>query len=148
MKENEIRIKAMCIFHKDGKVLVSKHFDKVKNEYFYRMLGGSVNFFETSEAGVRREIQEELLSDIEKLKLIDVTENLFTFEGNKGHEISFLYQGDLVQKELYSQNPIHIIEDTYEFDAEWINIKDILAGEIPLYPIFDYKTLLGINNLE
>jgi NADH pyrophosphatase NudC (nudix superfamily) len=64
-QEGKIRIKAMCLFYKDGKVLVSKGFDKVKNENFYRVLGGSVNFFETGEAGVRREIQEELLSEVE-----------------------------------------------------------------------------------
>ena len=140
-REEKIRIKAMCLFHKDGKVLVSKGFDKVKNENFYRVLGGSVNFFETGEAGVRREIQEELLSEIENLKLIDVIENLFTYEGNKGHEIVFLYHGDLAREELYTQNSIHIVEDTYEFDAEWIAINDVLSGKIPLYPAFDYKTL-------
>ena len=148
MKEKQITIKAMCVFHKNGKVLISKHFDKVKNEYFYRVLGGGINFSETSEAGVRREIQEELLSDIENLKLIDVIENIFTFEGNIGHEISFLYQGDLLRKELYSQNPIHIIEDTYEFDAEWVAVNEILTGGIPLYPTFDYKTLLGANTIN
>ena len=140
-QEGKIKIKAMCLFHKDGKVLISKHFDKVRNESFYRVLGGSINFFETSEAGVRREIQEELLSEIENLKLLDVIENLFVFEGNTGHEISFLYKGDLTRKELYSQNPIHIIENTYEFDANWIATDDILTGEIPLYPNFDYETL-------
>ena len=148
MKEKEIKIKAMCIFHKGGKILISKHFDKVINKYFYRVLGGGINFSETSEAGVRREIQEELLSDVENLKLIDVIENIFIFEGNKGHEISFLYKGDLVRKELYLQNPIHIIEDTYEFDAEWVAINDILTGEIPLYPAFNYKTLLGGNTFN
>ena len=132
----------MCVFYKDGKILVSKHFDKVKNEYFYRVLGGSVNFFETSEAGVQREIQEELHSDIENLKLIDVIENTFHFEGNKGHEITFLYTGDLAKKELYTQDSIHIVEDTYEFDAKWVALEDILNGSIPLYPIFDYKNLL------
>jgi ADP-ribose pyrophosphatase YjhB (NUDIX family) len=142
MKEKEITIKALCIFHKDGKILVSKHFDKAKNESFYRLLGGSVNFSETSETGIRREIQEELLSDVENLELIKIIENIFIYEGKKGHEISFLYKGDLVRKELYSQNPIHVIEETYEFDAEWIDLNDILTEKIPLYPIFDYKTFL------
>lgn len=131
----------MCLFHNNGKVLVSKGFDRVKNEHFYRVLGGSVNFFETGKAGVRREIQEELHSEIENLKLVDVIENLFTYEGSKGHEIVFLYSGDLSRKELYEQNPIHIIEDTYEFDAEWIATSDVLAGKIPLYPALDYKIL-------
>lgn len=148
MKEKEIKIKAMCVFYKNGKILVSKHFDKVKNEYFYRVLGGGVNFSETSEVGVRREIQEELLSDVENLKLIDVIENIFIFNGEKGHEISFLYTGDLVRKELYLQNTIHIIEDTYEFDVKWVAINDIINGEIPLYPTFDYKNLFSVNTIK
>lgn len=131
----------MCLFHRDGKVLVSKGFDSAKKEYFYRVLGGSVNFFETGEVGVRREIREELQSEIDNLKLIDVIENIFTYEGDKGHEIVFLYSGDLSRDELYERNPIHVIEDTYEFDAEWIPTKDILVGTIPLYPAMDYKTL-------
>lgn len=137
----KIKIKAMCLLHKNGKVLVSKCFDKVKNEHFYRVLGGSMNFFETSETGVRREIQEELNSEIKNLKFIDVIENLFIYEGDKGHEVVFLYSGDLSRKELYEQNPIHVVDDAHEFDAEWIPIKDILAGEIPLYPALDYKAL-------
>ena len=141
--EQAIKEKAMCIFHHDGKILVSKHFDSVKNENFYRMLGGGVNFSETSEAGIRREIQEELSSDIENLKLLDVIENIFTFEGVKGHEICFLYTGDLAKKELYSQDSIHVVEDTYEFNAKWVALEDILNGSVPLYPIFDYKNLLN-----
>src|SRR3989344_2264408 len=105
-QEEKIKIKAMCIFRKNGKILVAKCFDKIKNEHFYRILGGSVKFSEISEIGIRREIQEELLSEIENLKLVDVIENLFTYEGSKGHEIVFLYTGDLARKELYTQNSI------------------------------------------
>lgn len=131
----------MCLFQNDGKILVAKGFDKVKNEYFYRVLGGNVNLFETGEAGVRREIQEELQSSVDNLKLLDVVENIFTYEGNKGHDIIFLYCGDLARKELYEQKTFHIVEDTYEFDAEWISTDSILSGKIPLYPGLDYKKL-------
>jgi len=140
---SKFNLKAMCIFHKDGKILVSKGFDKVKNEHFYRFLGGGVDFFETGKSAVRREIKEELHSEIENLEIIDVIENLFTFEGIKRHEIVFFYVGDLVNKELYKQNKIHVVEDTHEFDAEWISIDGILQGSLPLYPALDYKTLFS-----
>lgn len=140
METGKIKMKAMCLFHRDGKILVSKGFDKIKNQHFYRVLGGGVDFFETAEAGVRREIQEELQSGIDNLKFLGVVENLFVHEDNKGHEIVFLYSGDLSRSELYEQNIIHVI-DTCEFDAEWISITDILMGQIPLYPIWDYETL-------
>ena len=131
----------MCFFQMDGKVLVSRGFDTVKKEYFYRPLGGHIDFFETAEAGIRREIQEELGSEIENLKLIQTIENLFTYQEKKEHEIVFLYSGDLAKKELYETNPIKIIEPDHEFEASWVPIKDILSGQIPIYPKFDYKEL-------
>ncbi len=141
-QEGRIRIKAMCLFVHDGKILVQKGYDKVKGEYFYRVLGGSLNFFEKIEEGLRREIREELKSELDNLALLDVVENLFVYEGNKGHEIVFLYSGDLSRKELYGQNTIHVIEKTYEIDVEWVPIEKVLNKEIPLYPALDWSRFL------
>jgi len=139
--EEQIKAKAMCLFYQDGKILVSRGRNKVTNEIFYRLLGGSLNFFENSEAGIRREIQEELHSDIENLKFITTIENTFTHEDWRGHEIVFVYLGDLKRKELYEQNVIHIVEETYEFDAEWIPVRDVIKGTKILFPSFDWKSL-------
>ena len=131
----------MCVFHKDGKILVAKGFEKAKNETFYRLLGGSLNEGEKSEDGIRREMHEELQSDLENLRLLDVVENTFVFEGVEGHQKVFIYSADLARKELYSKNPIHIVEETYEFDAGWVSKSELLAGKTPLYPAFDYSNL-------
>jgi len=90
---------------------------------------------------VRREIREELQSEIENLERIEIIENIFTYAGEKGHEIVFLFKGQLARKELYKQETIHIDEDEYEFDARWIPINALLNGDVPLYPAFDYKLL-------
>lgn len=133
----------MCLLiDENQKVLVGKGYDNVKKENFYRVLGGSLNFGETAEDGIRREILEELNCKIDKLKLLEVIENLFEYEGKKGHEIVFLFAGEVSNKELKKQNIIHIVEDRYEYDAEWVSIKNILKRETILYPAFDYKKLL------
>lgn len=137
----EIRVKAMCLFYRDGKILVSKGIDKITKQTFYRLLGGSLNFFENSETGIRREIQEELHSDIDNLKFITTVENTFTHEDWRGHEIVFIYLGDLTRKELYEQSSIHIVEENYEFDAEWIPVRDVIKGTKTLFPAFDWKSL-------
>ncbi|MBI4836773.1 MAG: NUDIX domain-containing protein [Candidatus Abawacabacteria bacterium] len=141
-KEERIKVKALCLFHKDGKILASRGINKITNQVFYRLLGGSLNFFETGEAGIRREIKEELHSEIDNLHFIDVVENIFTHEDWRGHELIFLYSGDLVRQELYAQQMIHIVEDTYEFEAEWIAIIEILSGARTLFPALDWKSLL------
>ncbi len=133
----------MCLLLDDkGRILVSKGYDKIKNEHFYRVLGGSLNEGENPEDGVRREIREELNSEIERLKFLTQIDNKFVFEDKEGHEIVNLFQGELVKKELESVSDIHIVEDHYEFDACWIPISDIFEGKAILYPSFDYKTLL------
>lgn len=81
-QEQKIRIKAMCLFTHKGKTLVSKGYDEKKNETFYRVIGGSVNFGEKTEGSVRREVREELGCEVENLKLVKVVENVFEFNGN------------------------------------------------------------------
>ncbi len=71
-----IRVKAMCLFISAGKVLVAngKSLKSRRGDVvvvpgnFYRAIGGSLNFSETSIEGVRREIREELESEIEDLE--------------------------------------------------------------------------------
>ncbi|MEI7741738.1 MAG: NUDIX domain-containing protein [bacterium] len=142
----KIKIKAMCMFRKGDLVLVSRGFDKVTNEHFYRALGGSVNFFETGLEGVRREIDEELHSGIENLRFLRVVENLFEYEGRRGHEVTFLYAGDLAKKELYEEKLITIVEDTYQLEAEWILMSDFLSGEKILYPELNWKEVFESLN--
>lgn len=132
----------MCLFIHNGRVLVGKGYEKATGEEFYRVLGGSIHFGETTEEGVRREIKEELKSEIENLRLLEVLENRYTYEGRQGHEIVFLYQGDLADKSLYEQNPIHIIEATYEFYTDWVTVDDIIRGEKKLYPTCEYRKYL------
>lgn len=137
--DNRIRIKVMCVITDGDRVLAGHGYDDVKNEDFYRVLGGNMEFGETSEEGVRREIREELNSEIEDLKFLDVVENTYVYKGKPGHEIIFLFQGTLTDKEIYTQEKIHIVEDGYEFDAEWVSLKDVQAGTARLYPEYDYS---------
>jgi ADP-ribose pyrophosphatase YjhB (NUDIX family) len=136
------RIKAMCIFTHSGKLLATKGYDKNKDETYYRLVGGSVNFGEKSEDGIRREIREELQCDVENITFSKVIENIFTYEGKDGHEIVFLYRGDLSDKGLYEKEKIHIVEPYGEFDAEWILVSDVLSEKVKLYPAMDCSSVL------
>ncbi len=143
-KNNSITaIKAIGVFVKDGKTLASKGFDEKKGETFYRGIGGGIHFRETSEDAMKREIKEELGCEVENLKLVDVAENVFTFNGEDRHQIVFLYTGDLSNKDLYKQDKIHIVEPYSEFDAEWVPIEDILRGKVILYPSLDWPEVFS-----
>lgn len=145
--KDKIRVKALCLFVHDGKVLAGKGGDSIKGEEFYRLLGGTVNFEERSEEAMRREIREELGCEIDNLTLLDVLENIFIFEGQRGHEIIFLFKGSLADRSLYNQNKIHVVEDDYEFDALWVSLEDVISGKVILYPEYDYSKVLQQREL-
>ncbi|MDW3844990.1 NUDIX domain-containing protein [Micromonospora sp. BRA006-A] len=54
-------------------------------------MGGGIDFGETAEAAVRRELREELDVDLLDVRLLGVLENLFHAFGRDGHEIVFVF---------------------------------------------------------
>lgn len=126
----------------DGRTVVSKNGRASVAADFYRVVGGTVNFFETTEKGIQREIKEEFGTEIENLQLLEVAENLYPFDNIKRHAIEFLYKGELKNKELLKTGTIHVVDDGYEVDAVWVPIEELLHGPIPLYPK-EYKKYLG-----
>ena len=147
--EPKIRVKAMCLLLLKGHVFVAdgssmkSSVRSVEASKFYRVIGGSIDFDEDAETAVRREVREELNTEIEDLTHLDVVENRFTYTGERGHEVIFLYKGIPKKKDWDMARPFHIIEDTYEFDAVWVPIHALLHGEITLYPMLDYRKYIG-----
>jgi ADP-ribose pyrophosphatase YjhB (NUDIX family) len=130
---NNIRPNALVIILKDDSLLVQKGSDQKTGEIFCRLLGGGIELGESSNQTLKREIKEELNATILNEKLLGVIENIFEFNGKKGHEITFLYQGDLAEKNLYSQNKIKIVDKNDKY-AEWVAVSKIKNGNITLYP--------------
>ena len=54
-KFKEIRPVVLGLAVRNNKLLVSEGFDTVKNETFYRCLGGGIEFLEKSEDALKRE---------------------------------------------------------------------------------------------
>jgi 8-oxo-dGTP pyrophosphatase MutT (NUDIX family) len=90
MDTTRIRPIAVCLFRNENRILVSEGFDTVKQYYYYRPLGGGIEYGESSREAIVREIQEELGARVENLQLLGVLENIFVYEGQLGHEIVFV----------------------------------------------------------
>jgi len=79
MDTTRIRPIAVCLFRHENRILVSEGFDTVKQDYYYRPLGGGIEYGEPSREAVAREIREELGAEIENIRLLDVLENIFVY---------------------------------------------------------------------
>ncbi len=112
-------------------------YDPLKKEYFYRPLGGGIEFGEHSKETICRELMEELHVEVdrESLKYLGALENIFTFNGARGHEIVLIYDGRLKEFGLYEQTMIVGKEaNGEEFRGMWKDLEEFGEGKAILYP--------------
>jgi ADP-ribose pyrophosphatase YjhB (NUDIX family) len=119
MKTNEIRVIAVCVFRHDDKILVCEYFDQGRDTPFYRLLGGAVEFGETTQQSIKREIKEEIDKAIANLKLLTILENIFTLEGETGHEIVYIYEGHFADEAAYQRESFVVHEEGETLKASW-----------------------------
>ena len=136
-KFREIRPIVLGLVKKDNKLLVGKGYDKVKQQEFYRCLGGGIEFLEKSEDALKREFKEELNIEIKVDKFLGISENIFTFEGKDAHEIALLYDA-YIKEEDYKEK--YKIIDEEDSEAIWVDINRFKNKELILYPeqVFKY----------
>lgn len=137
-KFKEIRPIALGLAINNNKLLVSEGFDKVKNETFYRCLGGGIEFLEKSEEALKREFLEEINVDITVKNFLGISENIFTYQGKKAHELILFYSIE-ISDENY-QEEYKVIDDHGETIAKWIDIDEFKNKNKILYPkeVFKY----------
>jgi len=128
-----VRVKAVCLFLHEGLLLAIDGFDPTKQQRFWVPVGGRVEFGETSRDAIIREVREELGAEITDLRQLGVRENLFTFDGEQGHEIVFVYEAQFTDPQMYETEEIQGLENGEEFTAHWID-PFAPEGDRPLYP--------------
>lgn len=130
-----IKAKALCIFRHQDQVLLSYGYDPSKDETYLRPIGGGIEFGETSVQAIEREVLEEINQQITKPKLLAVLENLFTFDGQQGHEIVFVYDAEFIDSVLYTEIEIRGCETSgLSYIAQWLSREQIELNQYPVYP--------------
>ena len=130
-----IRPLALCVLSKDDRYLVADGYDPEKDQVFYRPPGGGIDFGETSEEALRREIREEMGFEIRNTRRLGVLENIFTFAGRRGHEIVFVYDADPVNTSIYDREELRGRDsDGREFTCHWLDLQSVGPDFPPVYP--------------
>ena len=136
MKPNVIRPIVICVCRHAGRILAAESEDPVKQQRFYRPLGGAIEFGEYSAETVAREFQEELGATLTDVRYLGTLENVFTYNGQSGHEIALVYDGRFADPSLYERPVIEGAEDSgAPFRAVWLSLAECAApGAPPVYP--------------
>ena len=129
-----IRVLAICLFRRGDAILVTEGLDTANNQRYARPLGGGVELGETSEQTIVREIREELGAEVRDLKLLGVLENLFELEGRQQHEVVFVYDGQFMDRSLYEQAEMPLLDGGWRTGAIWRPLA-WFDDQCPLVPV-------------
>ncbi|MCX6831944.1 MAG: NUDIX domain-containing protein [candidate division Zixibacteria bacterium] len=130
-----IRVIAICVFRHEDSIFVGEGIDDVKQESFYRPLGGGVEFGETGRDAIVREIAEEINAGICALRYIETIENIFVHNGQPMHEIVLVYEGQFSDDSYYdSSGSIVGDEEGMAFKATWVPLEEFRERKKILYP--------------
>ena len=119
----------------DDRIFVVEGHDRLKGQTFYRPPGGGIEFGEISEAALRRELVEELDVEPTSAQYIGTLENVFTYDGQPGHEVVAVYRVELPPEDrLRFDTVVGRESDGTPFAARWLLLDRVRDGSAILYP--------------
>lgn len=129
--QNRLNIRSVSLVIEQGCLLVHRE----AQEDFWSLPGGRVEFFETSQETVVREMQEELGWHARAGDLQFYVENFFEYNAHRYHEISTYYPLTVEpEPKVLPYQPFQGIETDCELIFQWVPIAELEA--LHLLPTF------------
>ena len=130
----QIRTKALAVVCVQDHILVCAIPDDSGAVKGWRPLGGSVEFGERAEDTVVRELNEEIAATAQVTGLRGVLQNIYTHEGQMGHEIAFIYDVTLTDPGLAAAQEFVVEDSGSRFACAWVALDRFRSGQETLFP--------------
>jgi ADP-ribose pyrophosphatase YjhB (NUDIX family) len=92
---------ARAVIERQGKLLLCRHDEA---QYFF-FPGGHIEFGETAEVALRRELKEEASLEVVEAKIIGGVENIFEAWGRRHHEVNLVFMVTIRDVEVIAREP-------------------------------------------
>ena len=108
---------------------------KVDDYDFLFLPGGRAELLETSKETLKREMREEIGTEIRVIRLVWVMENFYPNGDKSYHELGFYHKMGFPEKSpLYEQDEFFREDEGYSFTFKWYELNEIT--DLPIYPTF------------
>ena len=130
------RAVALGVVFRDECILVEEQSGKHSKGMgtYYRPIGGTIEYGERSVDTVVREFGEEIGMAVEVVKYLACIENIFTVDGETGHEIVQVYVVRPTDERWYSNGSFRVTEGDNIGVAKWVPIEAFRTSKLVLYP--------------
>lgn len=130
MEKEVFNYRVAAVWIENGHILLHKQ----TKESYWALPGGRAEMLEDSKSCLAREMAEELDVNVTPSRLLWVTENFFTYNAKKYHELGFYYKVNPADgKSHYRQGPFFGPEGE-RLTYEWVPLDAV--AQMELYPEF------------
>lgn len=131
----DIRVLALGAVRRGDELLVHEGDDPETGDPFYRLLGGGVEFGEHSREAVVREFREELDVEFIDPTLVGTFEQVFSYDGEPGHEVWRVYEGHIGEDWPYDRESFSFVDPDLgtEHLVRWIPIERLHEDNTTFY---------------
>lgn len=131
---SRIRVIAIGLVIRQNHLLVFEGFDDKRQSFYYRPLGGEIEFGETGEQALKREFLEEINQPIDQIEYLETLENHYQLEDVQGHELVRVYRVSLVNPGAYNQDYLISEPGQLPLQTRWLNLTQLAQKPEQLVP--------------
>ena len=115
-----IRPVAAAVIRDGDRILVWDDYNPATGEVVAVPLAGGIEFGETGEEAIRRELAEEIGATVARVRFLGLLEDIFEWAGQKRHELYVVYDVTLSERSVYETEQIEVVEpDGTSYPARW-----------------------------
>jgi ADP-ribose pyrophosphatase YjhB (NUDIX family) len=123
-----IRPIAAAVIRRGERILVWEDLNPATGEVVAVPLAGGIEFGETGEAAIRRELMEEIGAAASAVRYLGTIEDIFDWNGRKRHELHLVYDVELADERLLERELIEVDDEGERYVARWRPLSEFRTG--------------------
>jgi ADP-ribose pyrophosphatase YjhB (NUDIX family) len=124
----QIRLIACAVIRAGDRILVWDDLNPDTGEVVAVPLAGGVEFGETGEAAIRRELLEEIGAAAGAVRYLGTLEDIFEWNGQARHEVHLVYDVALADGRVAQLEEIEVSDDGECYVARWRPLGEFRDG--------------------